>query len=141
MKDILKEISALSRLVIKVGILDDAVTPAGEPIAEYAAINEYGTESIPARPFIRGYIENHAEDIKSWQVNYYKQVSEGKISAKDAAEKMGKKAKTGIKRYIKTPSNFVPNAPSTFRRKHGTNRPLIDTGLMRDSVNYRVESK
>jgi hypothetical protein len=140
MKDILGQIAALSRLAIKVGIFDDAVTPSGEFVAEYAAYNEYGTASIPARPFIRGYIENNSEKIKSWQELYFKQVSEGKITADAAAEKMGKNAKEGIKHYIKTPSNFVKNADSTKARKKPGSYPLIDTGLMRGAVNFKVES-
>lgn len=36
--------------------------------------------------------------------------------------------------------SFVPNAPSTIRRK-GSDKPLIDTGRMRQSVKYVIKGK
>ena len=36
--------------------------------------------------------------------------------------------------------DFVPNAPSTIRRK-GSSKPLIDTGRMRQAVNYVIKPK
>ena len=35
---------------------------------------------------------------------------------------------------------FLPNAPGTIRRK-GSSKPLIDTGRMRQSVNYVIRKK
>ena len=35
---------------------------------------------------------------------------------------------------------FEPNAPSTIRKK-GSSRPLIDTGRMRQSVNFIIRRK
>lgn len=47
---ILKRLAA-ERLGLRVGILEGATTPGGQPIAEYAAVQEYGgTMTIPARP-------------------------------------------------------------------------------------------
>ena len=39
-----------------------------------------------------------------------------------------------------TEGDFVPNAPSTVRRK-GSSKPLIDTGRMRQSVDYVIKPK
>ena len=36
--------------------------------------------------------------------------------------------------------DFAPNAPSTIRRK-GSSKPLIDTGRMRQSVDYVIKPK
>ena len=36
--------------------------------------------------------------------------------------------------------NFVPNAEATIRQK-GSDKPLIDSGLMRASVNYQITTK
>ena len=38
---------------VKVGILANAGAKDGTQIADYAAFNEFGTSSIPARPFLR----------------------------------------------------------------------------------------
>ena len=151
MKSILAQIVALNKFAIKAGIFEDAGSVDGVPIAEYAAYNEYGVPGppfsengggqwfIPPRSFIRGYVENNREKIISWKEYYFKLVSEGKMTAEEAAKKLGQNAKEGIKHFIKA-ADFVPNAQSTIRQKHGTNRPLTDTGLMRDAVDYKVEN-
>jgi len=145
LEKIRREIAAMSELSVKVGILEGAGTNDGVEIAEYAAWNEFGVPGksgwdIPPRPFIRGYVDSNAEKIKSVQKMQVAAIIDGKIDAKAAIEKIGKNAKEGIKHFIKTSSNFLPNAESTAKRK-GRNRPLIDTGLMRDSVDYEVVKK
>jgi hypothetical protein len=139
MKKAIEEMKALSGLAVKAGILESAGEVDGVPIAEYATYNEYGTKDIPARPFIRGYVENNREKINSYKEWLVRQVSEGKITAVEAAEKLGKNTRDGIKHYIKD-GDFEPNAAVTVQRK-GTNRPLTDTGRMRDSVDYEVVKK
>ena len=44
-----------------------------------------------------------------------------------------------VQKTIKEGS-FVPNAPSTIRKK-GSDKPLIDTGRLRQSVNYHIKPK
>lgn len=36
--------------------------------------------------------------------------------------------------------DFVPNSPETIKRK-GSDKPLIDTGRMRQSINYVIQEK
>ena len=166
MAKIMKQIAALSTLGVKAGITSDVGEDKGKKrvrktsksgkkskrktivenrdgptIAQYAAWNEYGTKDgrIPARPFIRNWIDNNREKIEKTQARLFKQVCEGKISAEEAVAKLGQFAQDGIKRYIIT-GNFTPNAESTVQRK-GSSRPLIDTGVMRNSIRYQVVGK
>ena len=63
-------------------------------------------------------------------------VLSGQSSAEELCEKMGNVIQKDIRkkiRDIKTP----PNAPSTIARK-GSSNPLIDTGLLHQSVTYKV---
>jgi len=145
MKEIREQIAALSKLQVKVGIIEGSGEVDGTDIAQYAAYNEFGVPgkkkkwNIPPRPFIRGWIENNQDKIKAMQDRLYKKVSEGKMSADEAIKKLGQYAQDGIKRYIRN-GEFEPNAESTVRRK-GSSRPLIDTGTMRNSVRYEVLGK
>ena len=152
LEKIKQEILALSKLSVKVGILENAGSVDGVDIAEYAAENEYGVPGppysengdgvwfIPPRPFVRGYIDSNLEKIKNIKEMLTAQLIDGKIDAEAAIDKLGKNTKEGIKHFIKTPSNHTPNAKSTVRRK-GTSRPLVDTGAMRDAVDYEVVRK
>lgn len=142
MENIRKEIEAFKHMGVKAGIVEGSGDVDGVSIAEYAAYNEYGVPGktkkwrIPPRPFIRGWIENHGEDIKRTLDKLFQQVSEGKLSAVTAINRLGQFAQDGIKRYIISGA-FEPNAESTVQRK-GSSRPLIDTGTMRNSVRYKV---
>ena len=144
MAEIRKQIAALSDLGVKVGIIEGTKTADGASVAEYAAYNEFGTKHIPARPFIRNWIDNNREKIEKMQARLFKQVCEGKISADEAVAKLGQFAQDGIKHYIIT-GNFTPNAEATIRQKGGkrkkSSRPLIDTGVMRNSIRYQVVGK
>jgi len=142
MEKIRKELAALSKLSIKVGIIEGTKGNNGASIAEYAAYNEYGVPGkkkkwdIPPRPFIRGFVENRATEINATQEKLVHQVAEGKMSAKTAIKRLGQFAQDGIKRYIMD-GDFEPNADITIRRKKSS-RPLIDTGTMRNSIRYEV---
>jgi hypothetical protein len=145
LKKIFEEMNALSGLAVKAGILENAGEVDGIPIAQYGAYNEYGVPGkdkiwdIPPRPFIRGYVDANREKINTYTEWLVRQVSEGKITAVEAAEKLGENTRDGIKHFIKD-GDFEPNAESTVERKK-TNRPLTDTGRMRDSVDYEVVKK
>jgi len=142
MAEIMKEIAAMSKLAVKAGIPESEggqKPEAGGPtVAEYAAWNEYGTANgrIPARPFIRGWVENNGGQIKKMTEFLFKKVSEGEMTAAEAMEKLGQFGESGIKKYIRE-GTFEENKKSTVRHK-GSDKPLIDTGTMRNSIRYEV---
>ncbi len=101
--------------------------------------NEFGTSrGIPERPFMRNSLRNNSDKyIKALQTSAQR-LALGQTDLSTVMEKLGNVAELDIKREIdglKSP----PNAPSTIRQK-GSSNPLIDTGEMRNSVRYKVES-
>jgi hypothetical protein len=149
LKDIRKNIAALSKMAIKAGIVESEGTKKrrkgggstdAPTIAQYATWNEYGVEGrIPKRPFIRGWTDNKAENIKATEDKIFKKVCEGRWTAEDAIMRLGEFAQDGIKSYIRTGS-FTPNADRTIKIKKSS-KPLIDTGTMRNSVRYEAVKK
>lgn len=118
-----------------VGIFEGAVAEGtGTSIAEYAACNEFGTSKIPARPWMRtGYDQNIAR-IQA-------QIDGAALAALDGvsvdpltvgAVNMQAALKASI-----TNGSWAPNAPSTIEAK-GSDRPLIDTGAMRNAVLWQI---
>ena len=61
------------------------------------------------------------------------------VSAEEILKSIGLKVKDLMQAEI-IEGNFAPNAASTVRRKKSS-RPLIDTGRMRQSVNYQIKAK
>ena len=108
----------------------------GTDIVDVAAFNELGTSNIPARPFMKQSWENNEGKLKAACQRANKMISQGE-TAEEACKMLGVYGVGLIQREIRD-GNFVPNAPSTIRRK-GSSKPLIDTGRMRQSVHYVVK--
>ena len=100
--------------------------------------NELGTSIAPSRPFLRKSVDENQEEIKAFVKDQTKRLTKG-AEAKEILEQIGIFQKDLIQVKI-TEGSYVPNAPSTIRQK-GSSKPLIDTGRMRQSVNYVIQKK
>lgn len=135
---ILDFVSEIGNYTIKAGILEsnNPVGENGTRVAEYALNNEFGTHKIPARPFIGTATD---EQGAGWVDTLKKQVPfvlTQKIKLSTVIDNVGKKMQFAIKDQIKF--IMIPrNAPSTIKKK-GFDNPLVDTGLMMETVDYEV---
>ena len=93
---------------------------------------------IPARPFLRQSVDDNVSKINSFLQSKKKDLVRG-VSAEQVLKEIGIFQKDLIQEKI-TEGNFTPNAESTVKKK-GSSKPLIDTGRMRQSVNYEIKSK
>ena len=100
--------------------------------AQIGAINHFGNDRIPARPWLD-------VGVKSGNAEYIKQIE---AAAKNnepldlALERCGLLAVGFTQQYI-TELSTPPNAPYTIKKK-GSANVLIDTGQMRQSVTYQT---
>lgn len=131
--------------IVKVGFPTgtEAVTvsyPNGIRVVDVAVGNEYGTDNVPARPFLglssadinnqcAPILEQSAAALNNNNTQQYDQLLDtaGNLAA-------------GIVKQQITDLRSPPNAQSTIERK-GSSNPLIDTGLMRQTVTYKVVDK
>ena len=131
--------------IVKVGFPagTEAVTvsyPNGTRVVDVAVGNEYGTDNVPARPFMglssadinnqcAPILDQSAAALNNNNTQQYDQLL-------DAAGSVA----AGIVKQQITDLRSPPNAQSTIERK-GSSNPLIDTGLMRQTVTYKVVDK
>lgn len=136
----LQELRKLESLEVRVGFqAGDAVyDETGADVTEIAAYNEFGTSSMPARPFMRQSFENHEDELQKICDTANQTISNGG-EAEDALNQIGVFCKGLVQQEI-VDGGFEPNAESTVKKK-GSAQPLIDTGLMRQSVNYVVKER
>lgn len=136
MREISADLEELSRYEIKVGVqAGEQADDSGTTIAEIAAYNEYGTDRIPERPFFRNAIAKH----NNWDDDRDKVVNTVIDGARPSTmiELLGQKAEADMRDSIRFGS-FVPNAPSTIKRKK-SDKPLIDKGTLIGSIRYRID--
>lgn len=106
----------------------------GQQIAEYAAYNEFGTESIPERSFMRSAFDENVAEIQRDMTAQYGRVQAGQITVRTALGLVGLRHQDHIKNKIDT-NIPPPNSPVTIALK-GSSHTLIDTGAMKNSIHY-----
>lgn len=120
-----------------VGIHEAAGMHKGSDLTQAAvgAYNHFGTDTIPARPWLDVGV---AQGVQDYLEVIKEGIAEG-LTSKQIMERVGIEAAGHVQQYmtdLKTP----PNAPRTIKKKKSDN-PLIDTGSLRQSVTYTVTSK
>ena len=128
----------LSELEVQVGFLGDDAYEGGTSTAEVAAYNELGSSDTPARPFMKQSFENHEDELRAACERVNATIASGG-SVEQALNALGVAVKGLIQTEI-VDGDFAENAPSTIKKK-GSDRPLIDTGTMRQSVNYVIKRR
>lgn len=135
---LMKELKELADLEVRIGFQRGKASDNGTDLTDIAMWNELGTEHIPSRPFMRDSVDKHKAEIVEFMKAQGKTLVAG-ASARSVLEKIGVFQKDLIQTEIEQGS-FVANAPATIRRK-GSDKPLIDTGQMKNSVNFWIGKK
>lgn len=127
------------RTTVFVGFLRSSGTHKGGEgmnVASVAHQNEFGTEKIPERSFMRSAMNENRKKIKKMCLALAKKVLHGEMDEHKALSVLGlflqNKFRSKIQEGIPP-----PNAPSTIAAK-GSDHTLIDSGQMRDSVDFEV---
>jgi hypothetical protein len=130
----------------------------GSDLVIYTASNEFGTDKIPERSFLRAGTDEAKGEFKRFLRKGTLEVLRGRSTKTKLIGRLGLLGQKKVVEKINTGS-FTPNAPSTMRAKArggkgtafseivtkktslGVNRPLIDTGRMRASITTRLQGK
>lgn len=133
------ELEKLKKMQVHIGFqAGESFEESGEDIAEIAANNELGTLSIPSRPFLRKTVDENDDKIRMAGVKEADNIIAGK-SAETALNRLGVLSVSLVQEKI-VDGEYASNSPLTIKLK-GSDKPLIDSGRMRQSVKYIVEQK
>lgn len=108
--------------------------PNGESVLDVAARNEFGI-GVPERSFLRTGGQEFVEDSKTMFKKAIISVNGGG-DLQSEVDNIGLKAVSAIQQKIIS-IDSPANAESTIAQK-GSSNPLVDTGLMGQSVTYEV---
>ena len=134
-----RELKKLKKLEVVVGFqAGQATEENGADLVDIAAFNELGTSSSPSRPFMKQSFENHEDFLKAACERVNQSINSGH-SVEDALNELGVGLKGLVQEEI-VDGDFAPNAPATINQK-GSDKPLIEAGGMRQSVNYVVRER
>ena len=107
--------------------------------AELAKMLHFGTDRIPARPFLEDGIRQNIGKLKRAIQDEAKKLAEGK---KPNWDKVGTMAQGAVDEFVRSDyyKQKVPNAKSTIRWK-GSDTPLIDGANMIQSLHYVINGE
>lgn len=130
-----RELDATGDKEVVVGIQQGSVND-GLQVAQYATWNEFGTSTIPSRPFMRNYFDSSVDGLTRFTVNGIAKVLTGRSTLNQFFNAAGARMVSGVKKSINS-GGWTPNAPYTIAKK-GSSKPLIDTGVMLNSVTFAI---
>lgn len=144
---ILVDLNKLAKAEVLVGIQAGSKTvvgthkgrtqKAGMNIAEYAAANEFGTDKIPERSFIRSAFDENLNLLEPFIARQYSDIIDGRKTIAQGLGLIGLNMEGAVKTKIRQIQN-PPNAKSTIKQK-GSSKPLIDFGQMFAAVRYVIK--
>lgn len=108
-------------------------------LATIAAINEFGTDDgrIPSRPFLRQTVDENRDVYAKEMGKAITDQLDGKRTLVEGLELVGLRAVRDVQKKIRN-NDFYRNVPSTVAAKRGSTKPLIDTGRLRQSIDFEV---
>lgn len=118
---------------LRVGFLENATYPDGTPVAAVAAWNDFGTRTIPPRPFFRNMV---AKKNKEWPAAIAGLLRTTHYDIQRTLGITGAAIQGQLKQSI-IDTNSPKLAPATIRRKEHA-KPLIDTSMLINSVDFEV---
>ncbi|MCD7826345.1 MAG: hypothetical protein LUH14_10360 [Clostridiaceae bacterium] len=133
-----KLLKDLGNLEVRIGIQQGETNDEGVDLVDIAMFNELGTIHIPSRPFLRDSVDANADQINTFLQSMKQELLKGG-SAESVLKKIGTFQKGLIQEQIVN-GNFEPNKEATIKKK-GSDTPLVDTGRMRQSINYVIQEK
>lgn len=128
----------LDSFEVVAGILQGSVKD-GLQVAEYATWNEFGTSSIPARPFMRTAFDANVDKIFQRFYKGRRGIVDGLINQGQAMTDIGFYMESLIKKSISS-GDWAPNAEYTIKKKGGGKKPLMDTDTMFRSVTFAIRN-
>lgn len=148
LKRLAESIEGFAKKRTAVGFFDNAVYPNGTPVASVAAIHEFGAGRIPPRSFMRSTVTEQTEAWKATLAQGAKRVLADKLDVDNMLKTFGE----GVAGQIKTKITSI-TAPklsdvTLFLRQNRidkslpantSDKPLVDTSYMLDSVDSKVE--
>lgn len=108
----------------------------GTTIVEVGAVNEFGSIGVPERPFLRTTMAQRHTEYENIKKQLLADIITGKKTVARAIAILGIKAQADV---VSTINNWddPPNSPETVDHK-GSSQPLVDTGVMKKSINWEA---
>lgn len=150
LEGIVEAMQGLSDVRGKVGWFAGSSYPDGPPVALVAATQEYGTGSIPPRPFMRPTIQQEKTVWAKGFADGTRAVLKGRFTSEQVMEQVAGRAAGDVRKAITEVVSPPLNEKTVAARmrKRGlpvekatatVAKPLVDTGRMLNTLTHQVD--
>lgn len=127
----MRNLAGLDEMRVEAGLFEPEQAAKG-------AFNEFGTSTIPSRPWLSVAADTSTGSAGSLAAQVLGQVADRKVTAAKALDSIGRFLKARTRGVIESRQvEGPPLAASTVARK-GHDDKLIDTGAMLDAIDYEI---
>lgn len=138
LRDLAKAIDSISQKNVYIGVIGDNAGRDGElNNAQLMAIHEFGTEHVPERAPIRKTMAKNGDGYGSMFEKAIMGVLAGKSDADLILNRIGAQVAGDVVGEIQ--SGIEPALSLQTVKRKGSDRPLIDTGALVQSISYEVK--
>lgn len=140
----LNNLEKAKRFKVKVGLpsekIGGKVYGDGTSILQVGIWHEYGTKHIPMRSFIRAPFVTKREEMNAYVAIQFNNVFENGTDAEIALSRVGVKGMNICKGAFRERGfgEWKALKPATTKGK-GSDAPLVDTGVLRNSITWSLE--
>lgn len=144
--DIDNLIDKITSKKLEVGFFEHSAYEDGTPVAGVASVQEFGSvaNNIPPRPFFNPTLEDNEKKYAKIMAKNFENILEGKTNTSQALGQIGEFVKGDIQESIRAVTSptlskrtIAARAKKNSKGKASA-KPLVDTGLMIQSVDYEV---
>jgi hypothetical protein len=136
-----QRIKLLDEHVVDVGIQAGEDDAEGTDLLDIAIYNEFGTETIPSRPFMRQTANENRQKAGEVGERYYQMILTGQMTPFKALRGIGQWYE-GVNRKSLRETPWTPNAPATIAKKRlRSDKPLVDKGRLVSTIRSEVRQR
>jgi hypothetical protein len=134
---LIKAMKAIQGTTLRVGVLQGDASHGETTVGDIAEYQEFGTEDIPARSFIRAWYDESLTKNRAAMRVVLRQVTRGTITIQQAFGQLGSLFVAEIQKRIV--ERIPPPLKDSTVKAKGSDVPLIDTGQLRASITFEVD--
>ena len=107
-------------------------------LGQLGLIHEFGTDTIPPRPFLGPAIENNRANLATLNRDLLLKMLHGEMTKRVALGKLGAHGQWLVQQQIR--DTYAPPLKEATIKAKGSSHPLIDFGQMIENVQWEYET-
>lgn len=138
-----RQLKLAKRMSVDVGLISDKVGGKvygdGQTVLGVGAVHEFGSEHVPQRSFLRTPFQIKKKEMSAFIRGEFSKMAAGRQTAEKALGRIGVKATNIVKGAFTTKGYGAwPDIEDETKRRKGSSQPLVDTGVLKGSIHWRV---